>query len=116
MSEIRIIKTPISRSELKKIAEERYGDLVKAAVDIEQEIMAVGGELHIDELTRLVEWEGSKHENIWGVNIYPENSVDEFIEFDSMVNIKPDLGNRTRDVDNKDLKEKIIQVVNKLVI
>ena len=116
MSEIRIIKAPITRLELKKIAEERFGDLIKAVVDLEQEIMAVGGELHVDEEVLLIEQESSKQENIWGFNLYPEEIGDAFIEFDSMINLKPMFGNRSRGVDDSQIKEKIIKVVHKLVI
>src|SRR3989344_5507480 len=97
---IKIIKNPISRFELRQIAKERFGDLVKGAVDIELGILAVGGELHIDEEVVLIEQEGSKNENVWGINLYPDNDGDEFIEFDSMINIKPNLGNRNRGVDD----------------
>lgn len=114
--EIRIIKDPISKSELRNIAEERFGDLVKAAVDIEQEIMAVGGELHIDEEVLLIERERSRQENIWGINMYPDNSGDDFIEFDSMINLKPAFGNRSRGINDPKIREKVIAVVKKLVI
>ena len=116
MPEIRIIKEPITRSELKKVAEEGFGDFIKAAVDIEQEIMAVGGELHVDEEVLLIEKEGSKQENTWGINIYPEEAGDAFIEFDSMINLKPMLGNRSRGIDDPKIKGKIIEVAHKLVI
>lgn len=112
---IKIIKESITRFELRQIAKERFGDLVKAAVDIEKGIMAVGGELHIDEEVELIEKEKSKNENVWGINLYPDRKGDEFIEFDSMVNIKPNFGNRTRGVDNLEIKNKIISVVNKLI-
>ena len=72
---IHIVKQPISREELKSIAQERYGDLVKAVVDVEQGIMAIGGELHADEDLELTEKEESKRENTWGINIYPEKSI-----------------------------------------
>lgn len=85
------IKDSISRGELKKIAEEQFGQLVKAVVDVEQEIMAVGGELHADEEVLLTELEGSKREYTWGINLYPEKTGNDFVEFDSMVNLKPHL-------------------------
>lgn len=113
--DIIIIKEPITRVELKKIAEKRFGDLVKAAVDIEQGIMAVGGELHIDEAVMLYEEAGSKGQNVWGINIWPDRTGDEFIVFDSMINLKPNQGNRTRGIDNLEIKEKIISIVNKLI-
>src|SRR3989338_9987849 len=97
---VQIIKSPITRDQLRQIAKERFGDLVKAAVDIEEEIMALGGELHIDEEVELIEKERSKNENVWGINLYPDKEGDDFIEFDSMINIKPNFGNRSRGVDN----------------
>jgi hypothetical protein len=115
MTEIRIIKTSISKTELKKIAEERFGDLVKAVVDVKQEIMAVGGELHVDMQSLLVEQENSTGIDTWGINIYPNATGDNFIEFDSMVNLKPALGNRTRGVEDKNLRKKITSIVNDLV-
>ena len=115
MSEIKIIKEPITLQELNKIAKERFGDLVKAAVDIEQEIMAVGGEFHMDEQIFLFEEVGSKQQNTWGINIYPEETGEKFVEFDSMINLKPNQGNRTRNIDNPDIRNKIVEIVNKLI-
>lgn len=112
---IRIVKEPVTRFELRQIAKERFGDLVKGAVDIEKKIMALGGELHVDEEVELIEKEKSKSENVWGINLYPDKEGEDFIEFDSMINIKPNFGNRTRGVDNLEIKEKIISVVNKLI-
>lgn len=116
MSELHIIEKPITRTELKKIAEERFGDLVKAAVDIEQGIMAVGGEFHMDEQTALFEEKGSKQQNIWGINIYPDDTGEGFIEFDSMINLKPNQGNRTRNIQDRAIREKITSIVKRLVV
>lgn len=116
MSELHIIENPITMAELKKIAEERFGDLVKAAIDIEQEIMAVGGEFHMDEQIVLFEEKGSKQQNIWGINIYPDETGEGFIEFDSMINLKPSQGNRTRNIQDPVIREKIILIVKQLII
>jgi len=113
--DIRVIKSPIKKSELLEMASEGFGDMVKAVVDIEQGIMAVGGELHADGEVLLMEGEGSRQEATWGINIYPEKSADEWIEFDSMVNIKPVSGNRSRDVEGSEIREKIKTIVKKLV-
>jgi hypothetical protein len=113
--EIKIIKNPITRFELKKIAEVGFGDIVKGAVDIEQGIMALGGELHMDEQMLLIEQENSKQEFVWGINLYPKKEGDDFIEFDSMINLKPAFGNRIRGVDNLETKNKIIEIVRKLI-
>lgn len=113
--EIKVIKNPITRFELKKIAQEGFGDIVKAAVDIEQGIMAVGGELHMDEQMLLIDQEGSQQEFVWGINLYPEKQGVDFIEFDSMINLKPSFGNRTRNVDNLEAQNKIVEIVGKLI-
>ncbi len=115
MFEIRIIKEPIAKSELKKIAEERFGDMVKAVIDVELGIMALGGELHADEEALLLE-QRSKQENLWGINIYPEKSKDEWIEYDSMINIRPRQDNRSRGVENRKIQEKIVQIIERLII
>ncbi|MEK7630225.1 MAG: DUF5674 family protein [Patescibacteria group bacterium] len=113
---MKIIQNPIKLSELLKMASEGFGDLVKAVVDVEKEIMAVGGELHADEEVVLTEQTGSKRENTWGINIYPKKPKNERIEFDSMVNLKPHFGNKSRDVENDETKDKIRKIVNKLLI
>ena len=113
--EIKIIKKPISKKELEELAKEGFGDVIKAVVDVEQEIMAVGGELHADEEVLLMEKENSKRENTWGVNFYPDKSENDFIEFDSMINLKPAFGNRSRDVENSEIKAKIKKIVEKLI-
>ena len=112
---IRIVKYPIKKSELLEIASEEFGDMAKAVVDVEKEIIAVGGELHADEEVLLTEQEGSKREYTWGINIYLKKSPEEMIEFDSMINLKPSFGNRSRDVENPEIKEKIKQIIKKLV-
>ena len=113
---VRIIKTPIRKSEVLEIAKEEFGDVVKAVVDIEQEIMAIGGELHSDEEVLLTEQENSKRENTWGINIYPRKSGQDFIEFDCMINLKPAFGNRSRDIDSPEVREKIKRIIQKLIV
>lgn len=115
MAEIRIIRNSISKEELKKLAHELYGDIIKAVVDVEQGIMGVGGELHVDVQSLLVEKENSRGEDTWGINLYLEKSGEEFIEFDSMVNLKPAIGNRTRGVESAEIQSKIREIVGKLV-
>jgi len=96
---IQIIKDKISISELKENAKKMFGNLVKAVVDIEKGIMAVYGELHSDEEAVLID-KGSKQENLWGINIYPDLKGKDRIELDSMIYLRPSQGNMTREVDN----------------
>ena len=114
--EMRVIKNKIPRSTLKDLALKQFGNMVKAVVDVKQGIMAIGGELHADEEALLSEQEGSGRDDTWGINLYPDESGEKFIEFDSMVNIKPALGNRSRDVLNAETRKKIRAIVQELII
>jgi len=111
---MKLINSKISKKELTEIAKERFGDMVKAVVDIELGIMVTGGELHADEEAMLLE-RGSKQENLWGINIYIDKPANERTEFDSMINIRPRQNNRSRDILDKSIREKIIVIVNNLV-
>ncbi|MCG2686051.1 DUF5674 family protein [Candidatus Parcubacteria bacterium] len=111
---MQIIKKSITLDELNELAQQRFGNLVKVVVDIEKEIMAVDGELHADEEALLLE-KGSKQENLWGINLYPELKGTDFIEFDSMINLRPSVKNMTRGIDDPKIRTKIIEIVNKLM-
>ncbi len=113
---MKIVTESISLVELKEMAKKMYGSLVKAVVDIEQEIMVVDAEFHADEEMLLLE-EESKQDNLWGINLYPDyiNDADKWIEFDSMINIRPSFGNRSRYVEDPKIRATIITIVNKLV-
>lgn len=115
MTEIQIIKDSISKTELKKLASEQFGNVIKAVVDIEQEIMGIGGELHVDMEVVLLEKENSKREDTWGLNLYPDETEENFIEFDSMINLKPMYGNKTRNVDDEAKQKKIREIVDRIV-
>lgn len=112
---ISVISTAISVSDLKKEADTVFGDMVKAVVDVQLEIMAINGELHADEEALLMQ-QGSAQSNLWGINLYPDMfGTKEWLEFDSMINLRPSGGNRTRGVDDVKTQQRIIKVVEKLV-
>lgn len=111
---MKFIDSKISKRELAEIAKERFGDMLKAVVDIELKVMVAGGELHSDEEAVLLE-RGSKQENLWGINIYMDKPENEKIEFDSMINIRPRQNNRSRDVLDMVIRERIVMIVNDLV-
>jgi len=113
--EVKVVIGQINKQELARIASEEFGDIVKAVVDVAQEIMAVGGELHADEEALLISERGSKREYLWGINLYPEKPGEEWIEFDSMINLKPASGNRSRGVEDAATRDKIVAIINKLV-
>jgi uncharacterized protein DUF5674 len=109
-----LISEPISPQQLREAGEELYGDMVKAVVDVEKGIMAVGAELHADEEAFLLE-RNSRQENLWGINLYTTRAMSEMVEFDSMINIRPRQNNRSRGVDDQEMQERIIAIVRELV-
>ena len=111
---MKIITDKLTVNELKTLAANIFGDLVKAVVDINREIIAVDAELHSDLEALLLE-NGSKQKDLWGINFYPELKGDEFVEFDSMINVRPSYGNKSRGVDSKEIRSKIIEIVAKRV-
>ena len=111
---MKVIEQAISLAELREMAERSFGDLVKAVVDVERSIMAVDADLHADQEGELLA-KGSKQENLWGINLYPDQEGDGFVEFDSMINIRPGQGNRSRGVESAETREAIRRVVERLV-
>jgi hypothetical protein len=113
---MQLVKDKISIEELKKMSEKMSTRLVKAVVDVEQGIMVVDAGLHSDEEYFLLE-EGSKQEHLWGINLFPDKFGNEgFVVFDSMINLRPGQGNRSRGVDNPKIQEIIKKIVHKLVV
>ena len=111
---MKIIAEKLTLDELKEMAANMFGNLIKAVVDVDRELLAVDAELHSDLEALLLE-DGSKQESLWGINLYPEMQGDEFIEFDSMINMRPSQGNRSRGIENQDIRNKIIEVVAKRI-
>lgn len=111
---LRLVRDSVRRLELITIARAQFGDMVKAVVDIRRGIMAIGGELHSDEEALLLD-EGSAQADLWGINLYPEESGDAWIEFDAMINVRPSQGNRSRAVEDPTAQEHIRRVVTSLV-
>ena len=109
-----ILDKPISIEELKVIAGELYGDMVKAVADVRIGLIAIDAELHSD-LERLLLENGSNQEDLWGFNIYPEMEGEDFIEFDSLINIRPRQNNRSRYVESAEVREKITALADKFI-
>lgn len=113
---IETVREVITVGRLKEIAATQFGDLVKAVVDLDRGIAAVGGELHSDEEAVLLA-DGSKQPALWGVNLYPDEFGEPgFLEFDSMINVRPSNGNRSRSVDDEQTRAAISELVGRLVV
>lgn len=89
--------------------------MVKAVVDLDRRVMAIGGDLHADEEASLLE-DGSTQAVLWGINLYHAETGDSFVEFDSMINVRPAQGNRGRGVENEATRLRIVEIVRELVI
>jgi hypothetical protein len=112
---LRFVSDPIPLSELESLARETFGDMMKAVVDVDRRIMAIGAELHSDEEAALIE-DGSRQSDLWGINLYPSRSRSERIEFDSLINIRPSQGNRSRDVQDAATRTAITEIVDALIL
>jgi len=112
---MKIIKDTIEISELEEMAKKMHGELVKAMVDVERGIMAVDAPMHSDLLELLVAEENSEPKDLWGINVHPDKTGEDFIEFDSMMNLKPALGNKSRYVENLETRNKILEIIGKII-
>ena len=110
-----IIDKSVKRQYIAAMQDIFFGDMVKGVVDIEKGLLAVDAELHAD-LERLLLENGSLQPDLWGINLYPELNGEDFIEFDSMINIRPYQDNPSRDVLNPETRERIKSIVNKLIV
>lgn len=109
-----LVKT-ITIVELEQMAQRMYGELVKGVVDTNKNLLVLDAEMHADEEALLLE-QGSHQDDLWGINLYPAKfGTDDFVEFDSMINIRPSQHNRSRSVEDPSIRAKIIELVNKKV-
>ena len=112
---IKIVDKKIDDSELREIAKDFYGDMIKGVVDIEREILAMGGEYHIDANKILIE-NGSRQQHIWGFNWYFNKIGDEQIEYISLINIRPTQGNRAMEVSDASLRDSMKIIILKYLL
>lgn len=113
-AEPRIVRERISREDLQALAAARFGDMVKGVVDVRRAVGAFGGELHSDEEALLL-GDGSHQQDLWGINLYPSESGDDWLEFDSMINVRPSQNNRSRGVEDASIRNEIRRIVALLV-
>jgi hypothetical protein len=105
----------ISVAELSSMAEKMYGSLVKADVDVAKKILILDMGMHADGEAYLLE-NGSLQQDLWGINLHPEDyGTDDFIEFDSMINIRPRQGNASKDVLDPEVRKQIVDIVRGIV-
>ena len=106
---------PIALEELRALAAGRFGSLVKGVVDLRRELLLLDAELHADQEASLLAG-GSQQADLWGINLYPDLDGDQWLEFDSMINLRPSVGNRSRGVENPDTRAAIAALVSRVVL
>ena len=109
-----IISQPIKHSELNDMLPGYFGDMIKAVVDVKKGTLGLDAELHADIEKELL-LQGSNQSDLWGINLYPEIVGEDFIEFDSLINIRPHQGNRSRDVQDPAVRKQIVDLINNLI-
>ena len=111
---IEIIRNRISRPELEQIAQDGYGEMVKGVIDIKQKVIALGGALHVDAQTVLIQ-KGSRQEDTWGISIYTQKSKIDRIAFSSSINVRPTQGNKTIELKDAGIQKQIRDIVDSLI-
>lgn len=112
---MQILQQPISREELRSLAENTFGDMIKCVSDVHEGLLALDAELHAD-LERLLLENGSAQENLWGFNLYPDEEGEDFIEYDSLINIRSWQGNPSRGISNPEIREAIEKIVAQFIL
>ncbi|MBO7720247.1 hypothetical protein IJU22_01430 [Candidatus Saccharibacteria bacterium] len=112
---MKILDNSIKKNDLLKNSEVVFDEcMVKGVVDVDKGLLAIDAQLHAD-LEQLFLENGSLQDSLWGINLYPEDEGEDFIEFDSMINIRPRQNNRTRGVENPETRQKITEVVQRWI-
>lgn len=111
---MQILQKSISRAELTSLAQNTFGEMVKAVADVKREIIALDADLHAD-LEQMLLKNGSAQEDLWGFNLWVEAEGEDFIEFDSLINIRSWQGNPTRGVSDPKVRAAIKAIVNKFI-
>ena len=111
---MQILQQAISIEELKELAQNTFGDMIKCVADVKRGLLAVDADLHAD-LERLLLEDGSAQEDLWGFNLWVEEEGEDFIEFDSLINIRSWQGNPSRGVENPEVQKVIKSIVDKFI-
>lgn len=100
--------------ELRGLAVGRFGDMVKAVIDLERDVMILDADMHADQEAELLA-AGSRQQDLWGIILYPDASDSDWLEYDSMSNVRPSFGNNSRSVDDPAIRDRIARLVADLV-
>ncbi len=105
---IHIIRQRATENEIREMLEE-LETYIKLAVDVDRSVLAGGGEYHADCEEVLLE-DGSRQEDLWGADWYPESKT---VGFVALINIRPRQGNRGMEIEDPKLRVKIETIVRR---
>lgn len=111
---IKIVDKKLKMDEVEKFVGNPYPNMVKFVVDVQREVLALGGELHSDAEALLLT-NGSKQADLWGANYWPDKPKDARIEYTSMINIRPSAGNRSMEVKDPAIRKRILEIAERLL-
>ena len=111
---ILLLTSRIDQGSLARLVQEQYKDMVKYVVDVEQGIIAIGGEMHSDAEDVLLE-RGSAQKDVWGANYYPGKGPEACVEATSLINIRPSQGNRSMEIEDPATLRRVREVTFDLV-
>ena len=114
MHNILLVRDTVPLSEIKTLAKEIYGTMIKGVVDLDREIIALGGEWHMDANNVLIA-DGSQQPSLWGFNIIFGLPHDQWIEYHSLINIRPAQGNRSQEIKDEKLREQMRKIIDEHV-
>jgi hypothetical protein len=101
-----IVRERIEPAELKRLVLLYFEDMVKYVVDVERGVVGLGGEMHADAEQLLLE-DGSRQVDLWGANYYPGRGRDGCIEYTALINIRPAAGNRSMEVQDPAVRDRV---------
>ena len=107
---IHLLKEKAVPSQIQEMLHE-YENMIKIVVDIRHRYLSGCGEMHADCESVLLE-DGSEQDDLWGANWYPS---EQRIEFESLINIRPRLGNRNILIQDENLRRQVESVTRKLL-
>ena len=96
----------IASAELRRLVLLFFEDMVKYVVDVERGVIGLGGEMHADAEQVLLE-DGSRQADLWGANYYPGRGPEGCIEYTSLINIRPAAGNRSMEIQDPVVRERL---------
>ena len=115
MDDILITDKKVTIEQLKLLCERWFGDMVKVVVDVQKEMLGIGGDLHADAEAMLME-RGSNQKDLWGANVYPWHEPEERIEFTALINIRPKQDNHSIEIEDDEMRSQVRDIIEKLII